>query len=80
MFKLRLHAGGLTESLATAREIAATKEALAVEASLFTGRVVAPREIDVKHVCFDPRTRWDTHIVTIEGFGVLGYTDGPVGE
>jgi hypothetical protein len=77
-FKLRLHAGGLTESLATVREIAATREALALEASLFLGRIVYPHEITVKPVCYDPRTMWDTHIVLIEGVGPLGYTDGPL--
>ncbi|MGB2629071.1 MAG: hypothetical protein WAK20_19960 [Candidatus Acidiferrum sp.] len=25
----------------------------------------------------DPRNGWDTHIVTLPGYGVLGFTDGP---
>ncbi len=27
---------------------------------------------------FDERINWQTHIVTLTGYGVLGYTDSPV--
>lgn len=29
---------------------------------------------------YDERIGWDTHIVTLEGYGVLGFTDSPVEE
>lgn len=76
--KYRQHRGGLSESLETTREIAATKEAIALEASLELGRVVTNREIAVEPYGYDHRILWDTHIVTVEGYGVLGFTDGPV--
>jgi len=28
----------------------------------------------------DTRIGWHTHIVTLEGYGVLGFTDGPLKE
>lgn len=28
----------------------------------------------------DERIGWDTHVVTVDGFGVVGFTDGPVPE
>lgn len=76
--KYRQHKGNLSESLETTREIGATKKALALEASLDLGRVVTDREITVEPYCYDHRILWDTYIVTVEGHGVLGFTDGPV--
>lgn len=42
------------------------------------GFEVEPAHIDVSPYVFDDRNGWDTYIVTVEGYGVLGYTDGPV--
>ena len=35
-------------------------------------------DFEVKPYIFDERINWDTHIVTLEGYGVLGFTDSPV--
>ena len=76
--KYRQIKGGLDESLATEREIPATLEALALEASLVLGRAVNPQDVTVSAYGYDHRTLWDTHIVEVKGIGPIGFTDGPV--
>lgn len=34
--------------------------------------------LKVERYVMDGRNGWDTHIVTVDGYGVMGYTDGPV--
>lgn len=39
-----------------------------------------PVTADTVHVtrhCYDDRIEWDTYIVTLDYYGVLGYTDAP---
>lgn len=81
--KLRQHLGGLAESMATTIEIEPTLTALldAVRATISDiGADVTEQTLKVTPRGLDPRTGWDTHIVTISGFGVYGYTDGPLVE
>lgn len=35
-------------------------------------------ELEIEYYGYDDRIDWDTHIVTIKGHGVLGFTNGPV--
>lgn len=39
-----------------------------------------PHQLRVQPYMRDERIGWDTHIVTIDGYGVAGFTDGPVEE
>ena len=36
------------------------------------------KQIHVKPYGYDDRINWDTHIVTIDEYGVFGFTDGPI--
>ena len=82
--KLREHRGGLAESMATTIEIDATAPALLAAMQ----PVVAPWGVyltpDMIHLepygGIDERIGWDTYIVTIDGHGVYGFTDGPLRE
>ena len=81
--KLREHRGGLAESMATVVEIEPTLGAVVARVR----QVLAPwgvkikkREVKVAPYCFDDRIGWDTHVVTVEGYGVFGFTDGPVAD
>lgn len=38
---------------------------------------VTDTTVHVEPYGFDKRIGWDTHIVTLDGYGVLGFTDGP---
>lgn len=76
--KYRQHKGSLEESIATTCEIDATKHAIASLASNEIGRNVDPASISVTHYGYDSRISWDSYIVEVEGYGVLGFTDGCV--
>ena len=78
--KLGEHRGMLSDSMETVIEIPATMDALksAIDNSLQFIGIVNVKRIHVKHYCFDKRINWDTHIVTIDDYGVFGFTDAPV--
>ncbi len=42
--------------------------------------VVMLNQIHVEPYCFDSRINWDTYIVTVDGYGVYGFTNGPLKE
>jgi hypothetical protein len=82
--KLRRHRGGYEESMETTIEIEPTKTALlkAIQDSALIGLPTDLTEdhLSVSQAGMDQRNGWDTYLVTIEGWGVYGYTDGPLKE
>jgi hypothetical protein len=76
--KVRMHRGGLKESLATTVEIAPTKEALAAVISTSLEMDVSPSQIHVEPYGFDKRIGWDTYSIKVDGFGFYGFSDGPI--
>ena len=76
--KIRQHRGGLKESMETVEEINSTMNSIALSISTALGFKVAPNEIEIKPYAYDGRIDWDTYIVTINGWGIYGFTDGPV--
>ncbi len=74
--KFRFHKGGLQESIETTVEVTsleALKDHINKE-SLFP-RGYSKDDIKIKPYCFDPRTGWDTHLVSGPS-GVIGFMDG----
>lgn len=81
--KFRPHRALLEESMAEAVELAPTRQALAdhYNATVKIGPEICAAQISVKsYYGMDARIGWDTYLVTAPGFGVLGFTDGPVEE
>lgn len=80
--KFREHRSGLAESMETVVEIKDREELLAYIAKILypwpTAPSVTPETVKVAPYHYDARIGWDTHIVTLEGYGVLGFTDGPL--
>lgn len=78
--RYRQHKGGYAESMATVVEIDSTREALlrAVLESLPDLDQVRPEDIEASPYGADRRNGWDTHLVTVHGYGIVGYTDGPL--
>jgi hypothetical protein len=78
--KLREHRGLLTDSMETCIEIEPTRDALesAIKESLLYFFHFEKKNIHVEPYGYDDRIKWDTHIVTIYGYGVYGFTDGPL--
>lgn len=84
--KFREHRGGLAESMATVVEVADRAALVAHVKGLLTpfafgGDIGAGLDVrPYDPLRLDERIGWYTHIVTLEGYGVLGFTDGPLKE
>ena len=78
--KLREHRGCLADSLTTVIEIDPTMDALvaAIKRALMHYVAVSPDLVHVEPCGIDARIGWNTHIVTVDGYGVFGWTDGPL--
>jgi hypothetical protein len=76
--KFREHRGSLAASMATVVALDGTRADLARHLR----RILDPffcftdDDITVKPYAFDLRVGWDTHIVTVRGYGVAGFSDG----
>lgn len=84
MTKYREHRGSLVESMETVREVA-DRNALVemITKDLHPWR----RAMDLSDIAstlkvepygYESRIGWNTHIVTLPNYGVLGMTDGPL--
>lgn len=88
MTKVRKHRGTLTESMETVFEVedfdhlvdAINKEPFAPVQGAFGCRfVVSPEQVHVEpYYGWDGRIGWDTYLVSIDGYGVWGMTNGPL--
>ena len=86
--RIRAHRGGLDESMATVAEIEPTAQAVADHITtawkllLGPGKTITPEIVKVGKYGdgIDTRIGWDTYIITVDGHGVFGMTDGPLRE
>jgi len=80
--RYRSHRGSLAESMETIK-ILSDKAQLVEQLIRFFGPSVKEGVITldttkIEPYCFDDRIGWDTHIVTVDMIGPVGFTDGPV--
>lgn len=83
--KFREHRGSLADSMTTVVEVDGFDGLLAHIRKLAepwpTFPPVSVETVTVTQFIpgdsIDPRTGWDTHIVTLNDYGVLGFTNGP---
>lgn len=78
--KFREHRGSLIESMKTLVEFNDRSQLLDILKKTF-GDYKIPKNLNnfkIKPYIYDERIDWDTHMVTLEGHGVLGFTDSPV--
>ncbi|MFZ2509085.1 MAG: hypothetical protein WAW79_11515 [Steroidobacteraceae bacterium] len=79
--QFREHRGSLDNSMETVVELAdhaALMDHLRALAKPWpTFPPINEKTVSVVPYCRDERIGWDTHIVRLVGYGVLGYTDGP---
>lgn len=80
--KIREHKGLLADSMETIRDIEPTFESLieCIKKSFesWPSFSFLPEQIKIEPYCFDERIGWNTYIVTIDGYGVFGFTDGDI--
>ncbi|ARV77358.1 hypothetical protein FDI21_gp189 [Pseudomonas phage Noxifer] len=80
LMKVRPHRRLLDEAMAEVKEIEPTMVALKKWADESFGGMQPPdlSELKCEPYGYDDRIKWNTYIVHLEGWGVLGFTDGPV--
>jgi hypothetical protein len=71
----RFHRSTLEESLRTVRTITSREELIEFVAKEL-GFTLAEADLKIAAYGFDARTGWSTYIVTVDGLGVVGFTDG----
>ena len=75
MKKYREHRGSLSESMKTVQEFETKQDLINYLKQNFSVPFYG-YNLRLDHYCMDKRINWDTYIVTIKGFGVVGFTDG----
>jgi hypothetical protein len=82
MAQFREHRGALLESMRTVRTVKSMAELRAICRGLLGayGSVPSDDQIKMRPYGYDGRIKWHTYIVTVEGYGVVGFTDGPLPE
>lgn len=76
IIKFRPHrGGGLRESMELMQEVETIDQILDIvnQNSIMS---FTKGDIKIKPYGYDPRIDWDTYIVTIDGYGVVGFTNG----
>jgi hypothetical protein len=78
--KVRPHRRLLAEAMAEVQEIEPTRAALLRWADESIGGMQPPDLSGLKcePYTYDDRIKWNTYIVHLPGWGVLGFTDGPL--
>lgn len=80
MTKIREHRGSLSDAMETVFEVedfAGLVEHMKRSLQPF-GMIVVPEKVKVEQYAWDGRIGWDTYIVTLTGYGVWGFTNGPL--
>lgn len=81
MFQYRDHRGGLSDSMATVQQFQTKAELIDyLQQDLyqfFPGKYDVSK-IEIKYYGYDQRIGWDSYIVLLPSFGVLGFTDREV--
>jgi hypothetical protein len=74
--KFREHRGGLAESMATVVELNSKQEFVDHVSKLVRG-IVPEGTVSFSQYSFDSRIGWDTYLVSLDKYGVIGMIDGP---
>lgn len=80
--KYRPHKGSLDESMSMVQEFSGINELLSIikhELDTFDHKLtISESSVKIEPYTPDERIGWNTHIVTLDGYGVIGFTDGEV--
>lgn len=75
----REHRGGFEESMETVKEILSKKDLIHTISTLFPQITVTEENLKIhknNSSVLDTRNGWDTYIVSIDSFGVVGFLNG----
>lgn len=76
----RPHRGSLADAMKEVREINSFKELIDQETEMLWRWYIEPKpeEFHIKYYAEDKRIGWSTYIVTLDNYGVLGFTNGMI--
>ena len=76
----RPHRGGLAEAMAEVKTFRLREELIAFlnEDLAHYSRKIDEDKFKIEPYGFDKRIGWDTYIVSMDGYGVFGFTNGPL--
>lgn len=76
----RKHRGSLSDSMETVIEIDSFQSivALTTEELSHYGIVPKPESFHIKYYCEDKRIGWHTYLIELDGYGVVGFTNGMI--
>lgn len=78
MIRYRPHRGSLAAAMEEQQEFSTADKLLDFLQSEYYDWVRKPlhaKDIKVEKYCYDKRIGWDTHILSVEGYGVIGWID-----
>lgn len=85
MTKFRPHRGSLEEAMTQVQEFASRADLIAYIKQELDPYSVEPHPLErydritrIGPYTKDDRIGWDTHVVLVNGYGVFGFTDGPL--
>ena len=82
MVQFREHRGTLIDSMETVIEVKDKQELVGIindSLSKYGHDLdINMQTVEIKPYGFDKRINWDTHIVTLKGYGALGFTDSMI--
>jgi len=74
MFWFRPHRSTIAEAMDEVREFESRAD---LEAFLMADQPVGTErlELQIRPVGYDDRIQWDTHVISVAGYGVVGFSD-----
>jgi spore coat polysaccharide biosynthesis protein SpsF (cytidylyltransferase family) len=74
----RPHRGSLSEAMYEVREVSSWKELIDQETEVLSHWYIdaKPNEFHIEYYGEDERIGWSTYIITLDSYGVLGFTNG----
>lgn len=71
------HGTSLSAAMQSVVEVATRRELLAHLREHFPFWSPTDANVTIKRHCYDPRTGWDTHLISVDGKAAL-FSDGPL--
>lgn len=80
MIKYRQHSGGLKESMQEIVEIKTKGDLVRILLENYAPYItnITLDNVHIKPYGYDERIDWDTHVVTIDGVGAVGFTSAMI--
>jgi len=78
--KFREHRGLFEDAMKTVVEVADRTALIEHLRKVYDDGMPMPdlEKMVIEYYCYDDRIGWDTYIIYVKNYGVLGFSDGPI--